>query len=169
MKRVPPLRWACAAAEVAGAVLLAAVVVIVLIQVVTRYVLHIAVSWPEELARYILVWMMFLGAAVAEARHQQVSVDTLSSLSSPRVRLGMHLVAAVAGLVSIGLLLHTSRPLFGPVGLSASPATGIELRWIYLALPVGATLLGLFLVDDLRQLLRGRLPEEPAPHDDLFG
>ena len=46
--------------ESVAAVLLAVVVIIVLVQVFGRYILQVSLSWPEELARYVLVWLMFL-------------------------------------------------------------------------------------------------------------
>ena len=55
------------ALEAAAAFLLTGVVGIVLVEVVARYLLKISLSWPEELARYTLVWLTFVGAAVGAA------------------------------------------------------------------------------------------------------
>ena len=144
-------------ASVAG-VLLAVVVVIVLVQVFGRYILRISLSWPEELARYVLVWLMFFGVAAAAATRSQIVVDTVLELVSPRARRVLEGIGALAGLVAVGLLVWTSRPLFGRASRSTSPATGIPSFWIYLAVPVGGVLLGLFALADLRRLLRGDPP-----------
>jgi C4-dicarboxylate transporter, DctQ subunit len=148
-----------AVVESVAAGLLAIVVVIVLVQVFGRYILRISLSWPEELARYILVWLMFFGVAAAAATRSQIVVDTLLELVSPRVRRLLEGIGALAGLVAVGLLVWTSQPLFGPASRSTSPATGIPSFWIYLAIPVGGALLGLFTLADLGRLLRN----EPAP------
>jgi TRAP-type C4-dicarboxylate transport system permease small subunit len=149
--------------ESVAAVLLAIVVVIVLTQVLGRYILRISLSWPEELARYVLVWLMFFGVAAAAATRSQIVVDTLLELVSPRVRRGLEGIAALAGLAAIGLLVWTSQPLFGPASRSTSPATGIPSFWIYLAIPVGGALLGLFALADLGRLLRGEPPPSGGP------
>jgi TRAP-type C4-dicarboxylate transport system permease small subunit len=128
-----------------------------------------SVSWPEELARYLLVWLMFVGAAAAAARHQQISVDMLTSLAPPRVRAALSVVATLGGLLAIGILVWAGRPLFGPAGLTVSPATGIEMRWVYAAMPVGGVLLGLFILRDAGRLLRRRPPEGPDPDEDRDG
>jgi len=146
----------------AGAVLLAAIVLVVLAQVVTRYVLHIAISWPEELARYLLVWLMFVGGAAAGARLQQITVDMLTSVLPRRIIPALDVVATLGSLLAIGILVWAGRPLFGPAGMTVSSATGIEMRWVYLAMPVGGLLLGLFVLRDAGRLLR-RLP--PASRD----
>jgi TRAP-type C4-dicarboxylate transport system permease small subunit len=148
--------------ESVAAVLLAVVVLIVLVQVSGRYVLRISLSWPEELARYVLVWLMFFGVAAAAATRSQIVVDTLVELVSPWVRRVLEAIGTLASLVAVGLLVWTSQPLFGPASRSTSPATGISSFWIYLAIPVGGALLGLFALADAARLLR----REPPPSGD---
>lgn len=151
--------------ETVGAVLLTAVVLIVLIQVVTRYLLEISISWPEELARYTLVWLTFVGAAAAAARRSEIVVDSLIELLPQRARRGMRALASVGGIVAIGILIWAAVPLFGTAARTTSPATGIALRWVYLALPVGGVLVGLFLLGDLVRLIRGSPLEESRPEE----
>jgi TRAP-type C4-dicarboxylate transport system permease small subunit len=55
--------------------------------------------------------------------------------------------------VALGLLIWASMPLFGLPARTVSPATGIRLGWVYLALPVGGTLAVLFLVARLARLV----------------
>lgn len=149
--------------SIAG-VLLALVVVIVLLQVFGRYILRISLSWPEELARYILVWLMIFGVAAAAASRSQIVVDTLLELVPASVRRALEALAALAGLVAVALLVWTSQPLiFGPAGRSTSPATGIPSFWIYLAVPVGGALLVLFALAELAEILRGKRPDPPPP------
>jgi TRAP-type C4-dicarboxylate transport system permease small subunit len=149
--------------SIAG-VLLALVVVIVLLQVFGRYILRISLSWPEELARYVLVWLMIFGVAAAAASRSQIVVDTLLELVPASVRRALEALAALAGLVAVALLVWTSQPLiFGPAGRSTSPATGIPSFWIYLAVPVGGALLALFALAELAEILRGKRPDPPPP------
>ena len=163
MRAGAPVKRLGAIVESVAAVLLAVVVVIVLVQVFGRYILRISLSWPEELARYVLVWLTFFGVAAAAATRSQIVVDTVLELVSPRARRVMEGIGALAGLVAVALLVWTSRPLlFGPAGGSTSPATGIPSFWIYLAVPVGGVLLGAFALADLGRLLRGE-PAPPAP------
>lgn len=149
--------------ESVAAVLLAVVVVIVLVQVFGRYILQVSLSWPEELARYVLVWLMFFGVAAAAATRSQIVVDTILELVSPRARRVLEGIGALAGLVAVGLLVWTSQALFGPASRSTSPATGIPSFWIYLAIPVGGALLGLFALADLAGLIRGEAPPSGGP------
>ena len=149
--------------SIAG-VLLALVVVIVLLQVFGRYILRISLSWPEELARYVLVWLMIFGVAAAAASRSQIVVDTLLELVPASVRRALEALAALAGLVAVALLVWTSQPLItGPAGRSTSPATGIPSFWIYLAVPVGGALLVLFALAELAEILRRKRPAPRPP------
>ncbi len=163
------MRFVRSLVDGAGAILLAAIVLIVLTQIVTRYLLHISISWPEELARYLLVWLMFLGGAAAGARLQQITVDMLTSIVPRRVKVAFDVVATLASLLAIVILVWAGQPLFGPAASVVSPATGIEMRWVYLAMPVGGALLGLFVLRDAGRLLRRRPPASLDPEGDAGG
>jgi len=139
------MRIARAVVEALSGLLLGAIVVIILAQVIARYLLEIAISWPEESARYALVWLTFIGAAAAAARASEITVDSLTEMAPRGVRHGLHLLAAVGGLVAFGFLIWASLPLFGFPARTLSPATRIPMGWVYLALPAGAALAVLFL------------------------
>ena len=51
--------------------------VVVAVQVFCRYVLNQSLFWSEELARYLLVWLSFLGASVAYRRQAHPGIDVL--------------------------------------------------------------------------------------------
>src|ERR1043165_3248319 len=67
----------CAALKVAIALCLAVMVVLVFGNVVLRYVFNSGIATSEELSRWLLVWLTFLGAIVALREHSHLGVDTL--------------------------------------------------------------------------------------------
>jgi len=145
------------AAEILAGILLAGIVVVVLASFVARYILHIAIAWPEELARYIAVWLTFVGAGAAGARGEQIAVDLLARLVPAHRRRIFEIVIALLSILALAVLSWAMVPLFlGPASQSVSPGTGIERFWIYLALPIGAAALFVRLFCDLRDLIRGR-------------
>jgi len=52
-----------------------AMTIVVAIQVLCRYVFNYSLFWSEELARYLLVWLSFLGASVAYRRKAHPGID----------------------------------------------------------------------------------------------
>src|ERR1041385_5232797 len=67
----------CSALKVAIAVCLAAMVVLVFGNVVLRYGFNSGITTSEELSRWLLVWLTFLGAIVAVREHAHLGVDSL--------------------------------------------------------------------------------------------
>jgi TRAP-type transport system small permease protein len=140
--------------EYVAALLLALIVAVIFTQVVCRYFLAISLSWPEELARYLLVWLVFIGGAAAVGRGEQLVVDTLTELSSHRFKRVVRFIAPVGGLLGVIVLTYSCIPLFGPASRTVSPATDIPLGWIYAALPTGSLLAAIFLIHSLYYAIR---------------
>ena len=61
--------------EVFLVIILIAAVVIVAMQVVTRYVFKIPLPWSEEIARYLFLWLTLVGASYATKERKHVSID----------------------------------------------------------------------------------------------
>ena len=119
----------------------AAMVVVVAAQVFFRYVLNQSLFWSEELARYILVWLTFLGASVAYRRNAHPRIELFSArLGAPAariLRIASHLVAAAF----FGLLVIYGAQFAYFVRLQISPALQLPKGVVMLVLPVSGLLL----------------------------
>ena len=118
-----------------------AMILVVAAQVFFRYVLNQSLFWSEELARYILVWLTFLGASVAYRRNAHPRIDLFSSrLGGPparAMRIGAHLVAAAF----FGLLVVYGAQFAYFVRLQISPALQLPKWIVMLVLPLSGVLL----------------------------
>jgi TRAP-type C4-dicarboxylate transport system permease small subunit len=108
--------------------LLAVISVVVLMQVIVRFVLtslgvNISAPWTEELARYLLVWLIFLGAAVGCRRMQLISLEFVIKGLPRAVGSVMRHVALVLCLGLFAIVMQ------------------ISMIWVYWAMPVGAALM----------------------------
>jgi TRAP-type transport system small permease protein len=56
---------------------------IVFLQFFTRYVLNDSLSWTEEIARYGLMWLTFIGGAVVTRKNTHIAVEILSNVMKP--------------------------------------------------------------------------------------
>jgi len=94
---------------------------LVAVQVFCRYVLNSSLFWSEELARYLLVWLSFLGATVAYYRGLHPGIDVLTSRLPRPARLFAHrfvqlvtmslaLVMIVAGIRFAWFVRHQISP-----------------------------------------------------------
>jgi TRAP-type C4-dicarboxylate transport system permease small subunit len=117
----------------------------ILVGVIDRFLLGIGLPWPEELARFLLVWASLLSAAIAAKRTQHFQLTfVLRRLGLPgAVVVDVVSIAAMLAVVGYGVQFAW---LFR---VQTSPALGIAMSWVYAAAPVSAALIAGYLVRDL--------------------
>ena len=135
-------RWIAAAA-------IGLMVVVILVQVFFRYVLGNALPWPDEAARFLMLWMTGLIAPSAYRQGGFVSIDLVSAVLPSIVARALSLFLLTLALVvlivgfQLGLKHVNSGWLFNsstlklPLDLVGGKAVPIKLAWMYMSLPVG--------------------------------
>ena len=146
---------------------LALMVVVILLQVFMRYALNNALPWPEEAARFLMLWMTGLIAPSAYRMGGFVAIDmferalsrTLANLAG-LVLLLIALLVLVIG-VDLGMnhvksgWLFASSSLKLPLHLIGMKAVKIKLAWMYMSLLVGIILLLLVNIELILRSLIG--------------
>ena len=132
------------AASVAGSLLVMAGVVIGLI--VARYIFGIGVFWGEELARYAMIYMGFLGAAIALRDNQHPRLTIFLDLMPWGVRRVVGVLSSLILLTVLGVLFWQGWDFAINEGRMRTPALRIAYFWIFLAIPIGAGAMILQLV-----------------------
>ena len=124
--------------EVTLAAVMAAMVLTVLWQVATRYLLRDPSSVTEELARFGLVWLGLLGASYGFGQRAHLAIELI-----PRTRLLELIVAAsVAAFAILILVVGGLRLVYATLALGqTSAALQIERGYVYLALPLSGALI----------------------------
>lgn len=105
---------------------------VVALQVLFRYGLNQSLFWSEELARFFLVWLTFLGATVAYRRGMHPGVDVLTVRMSGRLRRGC---AVFVHLVCMGFfaVMVVYGALFAHfIRMQISPALNLP-KWIVMS------------------------------------
>ncbi|EAQ96299.1 TRAP transporter small permease [Congregibacter litoralis] len=127
--------------------LMAALVMAVSWQVLSRYVLTQPSSWTEEASRFLLVWLSVLGATYAYRGRMHLAIDLLprklGSLGRARLEVFNAAMVAIFAMAAMvyggGYLVMMTWEL-----KQTTPALGIPMAMIYLVLPVSGVLLTLF-------------------------
>lgn len=134
------------------ATLMGTLVLVVLWQVFTRFVLRDPSSWTEELARYLMIWVGLVGAAYAAGRHKHLAVDLLAGkLSGQRAKtlrivIGLCAITfAMAALFGGGMRLVWVMLKLGQTSASLQ----VPLGFVYLALPISGLLITFYALIDL--------------------
>lgn len=132
-----------------ASVLIGLMVVIILIQVFFRYVLNNALPWPDEAARFLMLWMTGFMAPSAYRWGGFVAIDILSPFFGRRLALFQNLFLLVVSLFVLVLALQlgwkhinsgwlfNSGSLKLPLGLIGLETVRVKLAWMYMSLPVG--------------------------------
>ena len=133
-------------------VLGASMTILILTQVFFRYVVDESISWSEEAARYMMIWMGCLGAVVAlrQGRHIGVRVLVERLPSKAYDRLIVPLVQLIIG-TFLGVLFWQGLDLAYNNYDQLSPALEIPMLFPYGAVPVGALLMIIDIVADIME------------------
>jgi TRAP-type C4-dicarboxylate transport system permease small subunit len=132
--------------------ILVALLLIVLAQIISRYVFNSSLSWTEEAARYLMIWGVLLGAGLAYLNGYLISIELFVDRLPAPVRRVIRAVNKLLSLFFTGILTVYGVNLCIMGAQMESPALEIPYLWIYLAVPVGAGLLFiLFLIHPLKK------------------
>lgn len=145
--------------EPALILLLAVMLLSVLWQVFSRYLLNEASSFTEELARYILIWIGTLGAAYAAGSKLHLAITLLpSNLSIENQRklqviLNFLVIVFATTVFCIGgaRLVYITNILG-----QKSPALGVPLFYVYAIIPVSGLLIITYKMSEIVEILTER-------------
>jgi TRAP-type C4-dicarboxylate transport system permease small subunit len=129
----------------------------VLWQVISRYVLVSPSSFTDELAGYLLIWTSILGAAYVAGKNEHLAIDLLLRKSGPsRKRILSIIIFLLIGSFSFfvmfvgGLWLVYTRFYLNVY----STTLQISLGYIYSVLPLGGLLIVYYTIDNLKITLK---------------
>jgi TRAP-type transport system small permease protein len=141
-------------------VLLICMVVIVFANVICRYYLDAALAWSEEVTRFMLVWMVFLGAILAYVNDEHLGLDLLVK-SLPRTpRLSVAILGDLLIMYAVWLLIRGGSMLTVGSWEWEAPATSVPYGYIYLIVPVCGTILFLQAFCKMVMHARGLLEDQ---------
>lgn len=109
-------------------VLMFAMLFCILLQVVTRYILPFSLSWTEELARYIMMWLIFLGASHIAKASSYISVNFLLDKMPAGIKNIFSVFIKLIVLGTSGYFAYNCFVVFTTIGAGEiSPAMQISL------------------------------------------
>ena len=85
-------------------VLFSILILVVFSQVVFRYVFNNSLTWAEEMARYLQVWIVFLASAAAIRTGSHISVDYATHNLSSRYKNILSIIIAILTILFLGIV-----------------------------------------------------------------
>lgn len=112
---------------------------VIFLNVISRYFFSSSFSWAEEVSRYAMVWVTFLGAAYCVKERSNINIDLLSSLLSPKLRhineLAVNFLSSVACLAITYYAFLTTLKIYNSG--QKTLAMGIPMYVVYSAIFFG--------------------------------
>ena len=130
-------------------------VLVVFMQVVFRYVLESPLVWSEELARYLSIWITFLGASVAVGARNHIKIDAFIGMFPVKVRKFDELMIDLLQVVFAVTMLVAGGMMIPVVMGNLTPALQTSFGYVYASIPVSAVLMMLFLASNIYEDIIG--------------
>lgn len=146
--------------EVVLVVLFPIMVVTIFVATMIRYLTTLSLVWAEELARYCMVWIGFLGASLGIQKNAHIGVEALVSRLPERFKPSLTIFRTlVIILFNILILIFSLQIIWSQIQTEqVSPALQIPIGIAYAAIPVGMVLMTLRGIQGFKQ---NRNPSSP--------
>lgn len=117
-------------------------------QVLLRQTLGIGLLWADTFLRHVVLWVGFLGAALACAQEKNFAFEAVAERCAPRTKAGLAVVAQIFTACVCALLARAAWKFLLDERAAQSPlftAFGVDVpAWIFaLIVPAGFALIGL--------------------------
>jgi len=126
----------------------------VFIQIIFRYILHQPIYWSGEFPRFILIWLTFLGSAIAMKNNSHLSISLLTDRLAIQKRIWVQLFANLLSLIFISILVWGGIKITILTMPNRSAALQIPTGLVYLAVPVGGVLMIIYLLKNTIELFK---------------
>lgn len=140
-------------------ILLIVTVTLTFIQVVMRYIFHNSLAWSEELARYLFLYLIWIGAAYAVKREQHLRIEIiLNRIPKEKLKTFENFIYFIWLGFSVFLFissLNMTMDVFASGQLS--PAMRIPMGYAYISIPLGTGLMCFRIIQKMLENRRATL------------
>ncbi|BBK31622.1 TRAP-type C4-dicarboxylate transport system permease small subunit [Stella humosa] len=119
---------------------LAAMSVIVFVNVMLRYLTSESIVWAEEVARYLMIWLTFLGIGPVMRIGGHIAIDNLQDALAPAVARTLRVIILAIVLASCLFLIWIGWRFAQRTMVQTTPVLEIPFGYVAAAIPVGGAL-----------------------------
>ncbi len=139
---------------------------LIFFQVISRYLFGYTFEWSEELARFLFVWVVFLGSALIMGESGHLAVQLLpTKFAGTLIGNLMAVFVNVCGYIFILILLVQGTKMTSVMTFQTAPGLGISMSWVYAIIPASALLMLLYLFRDTLRVFHAFRSSGPSSTD----
>lgn len=136
--------------RVAITLLLIWITVVLVLQVSARYIFSSGMFWTEEMARYAMVWIVFLGAAVVTKEKAHINVPILETIF-PSLKKHFTVLQIIFFLMYIVIILFISWGTLQVLQYQFSANMRLSMALVYSIIPISFILILIHLLANLTE------------------
>lgn len=126
------------------AIILGGMTLSIFSQVIFRYIIKNPLPWSEELARFLFIWMTFIASYIGARKGSHIGVEALQK-ALPGI--GGKIIKALANFITSAfffIIVFSTFSFWPKLMVQISPALGLPMAFVYLAMIIGSTFTGLW-------------------------
>jgi len=127
-------------------------IIAITMQIVFR-VFFEALSWSEEVARYLLVWSTFLGASMAYKRGMHIAVTFIVESFPATVRKGIQVISHLLAALFFIIVISYGLKYMNMQSTQVSASLRMPMKYVYSVIPISAAIMGLHALDKVLEVL----------------
>lgn len=135
--------------EIFVALLLMVMTCLVFTNVLTRYVFHFAIAWSEEISRFLMVWIVFVGAALAYKEDAHMGLDIVVKALPKKTAQVIAVIVDLAVIYCLYLMLTGGYELTASMIRWKAPASGLAYSWKFASVVISGVMMELYAVTKL--------------------
>lgn len=138
-------QWLNKFEEIASSCALAAMSIIIILQVFQRYVVQQSLDWPEELARYLFIFAVYIGSSFAASERRHLEVTIVRTVFGAKIGNYFTILAYAITVIFCGIMFVWGIMMVQFVMESNQVAPALQFpMWIaYICIPLGFLLMAL--------------------------
>ncbi len=144
-----------------------AIVLVTFFQVGNRYILQYPVGWTDEIARFLAVWVVMLGAARCVREDSHIYIDLFFNLFGPRGQWWLSLIVNTLFMALAGILIWQGLKIMPVIGKQTAAASRITMTWVYSAVPVAAGIIAFYLIERYVVLFKAARNPKAQEHREM--
>jgi TRAP-type C4-dicarboxylate transport system permease small subunit len=147
-------------------ILMGIMVVFICGQVFTRYVLQVAMSWTEEISRYLFIWTVYVGISYGIKKNKHICIDVIYNFLPAKHAERFAFIGDILFLCFALFIVSKGYEVFTRIIASGqtSPACEIPMWVVYGALPFGMALSSFRITQNIyRRMKEIRLADQESP------
>jgi TRAP-type C4-dicarboxylate transport system permease small subunit len=134
-----------------GSIMLVGLLIVVSLQVISRFIIKSPIQWTEEGSRFIFFWVALMGACVSvkTKKHFTISVYEPGNFRNKTIRLAAELIPDIIVLGFCILLTWYGWQYFTSGFTRRGIEVPLQMSWVYAALPVSGVTMALYTVNNI--------------------